>query len=51
MDSCDECACACKNGETFDLSRNIAESMNPDFKKHFEEKGKFCEIDIRKSRS
>jgi hypothetical protein len=46
MDSCDSRVRAYKNGKTFDQCRDIAESMNPDFKKHIEEKGKvlWCEI-------
>ncbi|NQV39374.1 MAG: hypothetical protein HQ505_02345 [Nitrosopumilus sp.] len=40
MDSCDTRIRAYKNGKTFDQCRYIAESMNPDFKKHIEDKGK-----------
>ncbi len=40
MDSCDRRVRAYKNGKTFDQCRDIAEAMNPDFKKHIEEKGK-----------
>jgi hypothetical protein len=40
MDSCDGRIRAYKNDKTFDQCRNVAESMNPDFKKHIEEKGK-----------
>ena len=36
MDSCDRRIRAYKNGKTFDQCREIAESMNPDFKKHIE---------------
>ena len=32
MDSCDSRARAYKNGKTFDECRQIAESLNPDFK-------------------
>jgi len=40
MDSCNRRVRAYKNGKTFDQCRDVAESMNPDFKKHIEEKGK-----------
>ncbi len=40
MDSCDSRVRAYKNGKTFDQCRDIAESMNPDFKNHIEENGK-----------
>jgi len=39
MDSCDRRVRAYKNGKTFDQCRDIAESMNPDFKKQIEAKG------------
>jgi hypothetical protein len=39
MDRCDVRVRAYKNGKTFDQCRDIAESMNPDFKKDIEEKG------------
>ena len=40
MDSCDRRVRAYKNGKTFDQCRDVAEAMNPDFKKYIEEKGK-----------
>ena len=40
MDSCDRRVRDYKNGKTFDQCRDIAESMNLDFKKYIEEKGK-----------
>jgi hypothetical protein len=40
MDSCDSRVRAYKNGKTFDQCRDIAESMNPDFKNHIEKNGK-----------
>ena len=46
MDSCDRRVHAYKNGKTFDQCRNAAESMNPDFKKHIEEKGKILWSEI-----
>ncbi len=39
MDSCDRHARAYKNGKTFDQCIDIAEPMNPDFKKQIEAKG------------
>ena len=39
MDRCDSRVRAYKNGKTFDQCRGIAELLNPDFKKHIEEKG------------
>ena len=46
MDSCDRRVRAYKNGKTFGQCRNIAESMNPDFKKHIEDKGKILWSEI-----
>ena len=40
MDSCDRRVRAYKNGKTFDQCRDVAESLNPDFKKHIEDNGK-----------
>ena len=40
MESCDRRTRAYKNGKTFDQCKDIAESMNPDFKKQIEYKGK-----------
>ena len=36
MDSCDRRVRAYKNGKTFDQCRDMAESMNPNFKKQIE---------------
>ena len=38
MDSCDRRVRAYKNGKTFDQCRDVAESLNPVFKKYIEEK-------------
>ena len=46
MDSCDRRVRAYKNGKTFDQCRDTAESMNPDFKKYIEEKGKVLWTEI-----
>ena len=46
MDSCDRRIRAYKNGKTFDECKEIAESMNPDFKKHIEEKGRVLWTEI-----
>ena len=46
MDSCDARIRAYKNGKTFDQCRDMAESMNPDFKKHIECKGKILWAEI-----
>ncbi|MDH3617486.1 MAG: hypothetical protein OES14_02585 [Nitrosopumilus sp.] len=40
MESCDRRTRAYKNGKTFDQCKMIAESINPDFKKHIDQKGK-----------
>ncbi len=40
MDSCDRRIRAYKNGKTFVQCRDIAEKMNPDFKKYIENNGK-----------
>ena len=39
MDTCDTRVRAYKNGKTFDQCRDVAESMNPNFKKHIEDNG------------
>lgn len=39
MDSCDTRVHAYKDGKTFADCRNVAESMNPDFKKQIDAKG------------
>ena len=46
VDSCDTRIRAYKNGKTFDQCRDIAESMNPDFKKYIEDKGKILWAEI-----
>ena len=46
MDSCDRRIRAYKNGKTFDECKKIAESMNPDFKKFIEEKGRVLWTEI-----
>ena len=40
MESCDRRTHTYKNGKTFDQCKEIAESMNPDFKKQIEQKRK-----------
>lgn len=40
MDSCDRRTRAYKNGMTFDQCREIAESINPDFKRLIDLKGR-----------
>ncbi len=46
MDSCDRRVRAYKNGKTFDECREIAESINPDFKKSIEENGRVLWTEI-----
>ena len=46
MDSCNSRVRAYKNGKTFDQCRDIAESMNPDFKKQSDEKLKVTWTEI-----
>ena len=46
MDSCDRRVRAYKNGKTLDECKEIAESMNPDFKKQIDEKGKVLWTEI-----
>ena len=46
MDSCDTRIRAYKNGKTFDQCWDIAESMNPYFKKLIEDKGKILWTEI-----
>ncbi|MBA4718379.1 MAG: hypothetical protein HRO68_04545 [Nitrosopumilus sp.] len=46
MDSCDRRVRAYKNGKTFDQCRDMAESMNPKFKKQIEDKGKVLWTEI-----
>ena len=40
MDACDRRVRAYKNGKTLNQCKDIAESMNPDFKNQIEKKGK-----------
>ena len=46
MDSCDRRVRTYKNGKTFDQCRDIAESMNSDFKKQIDEKSKVTWTEI-----
>jgi hypothetical protein len=46
MESCDRRVRTYKNGKTFDQCRDIAESLNPDFKKQIEENGKILWAEI-----
>ena len=46
MDSCDRRVRSYKNGKTFDQCRDMAESMNPDFKKIIDTNGKVLWTDI-----
>jgi hypothetical protein len=46
VDRCDRHNRAYKNGKTFDQCRDIAESMNSDFKRQIKENGKVLWIDI-----
>ena len=46
MDRCDSRVRAYKNGKTFDQCRDVAESLNPGFKKQIEEKGIISWVDI-----
>ena len=46
MDSCDTRTRAYKNGKTFDQCVQIAESLNPEFKKTIETSGKILWSDI-----
>jgi len=46
MDSCDTRVRAYKNGKTFDQCREIAESLNPSFKKQIDENGKIFWTEI-----
>ena len=48
MESCDRRTRAYKNGKTFDQCREIAESMNPDFRKQIDQKGKILCTEILK---
>lgn len=46
MDRCDTRVRAYKNGKTFDQCRDVAESMNPDFKKFIEVNGRVLWTEI-----
>jgi len=46
MESCDRRTKAYKNGKTFDQCRETAESLNPDFKKQIDQKGKILWTEI-----
>ena len=46
MDSYDRRTHAYKNGKTFDQCKEIAESMNPNFKQQINEKGKILWTEI-----
>jgi len=46
MESCDRRTRAYKNGKTFEQCREIAESINPDFKNQIEQKGKVLWTEI-----
>jgi hypothetical protein len=49
MKSCDRRNRAYKNGKTFDQCKEIAESINPDFKKQIEFKGRILWSEIMES--
>jgi len=46
MESCDRRVRAYKNGKTLDQCKEIAESLNPDFKKQIDTKGKVLWTEI-----
>ena len=46
MDSCDRRTRAYKNGKTFDECKEIAESMNPDFKNQISKNSKILWTEI-----
>ena len=46
MESCDRRVRAYKNGKTFDQCRDIAESLNPNFKKQIDENEKILWTEI-----
>ena len=46
MDSCDSRVRAYRNGKTFDQCKEIAESMNPDFKNQISKKNKILWTEI-----
>ena len=46
MESCDRRVRAYKNGKTFEQCKEIAESLNPDFRKQIEQNGKILWTEI-----
>ena len=46
MDSCDRRVRAYKNGKTLEQCKDIAESLNPDFKQQIEKNGKVLWTEI-----
>jgi len=46
MESCDRRVRAYKNGKTLEQCKDMAESMNPDFKKQIDTKGKVLWTEI-----
>lgn len=46
MESCDRRTRAYKNGKTFDQCKEIAESMNPEFKRQINQNGKVLWTEI-----
>ena len=46
MDACDRRVRAYKNGKTFEQCRDIAESLNPDFKSQIDKHGKILWTEI-----
>jgi hypothetical protein len=46
MESCDRRVHAYKNGKTLDQCKDMAESLNPDFKKQIDTKGKVLWTEI-----
>ncbi len=46
MESCDRRVHAYKNGKTLEQCKDMAESMNPDFKKQIDTKGKVLWTEI-----
>jgi len=46
MESCDRRARSYKNGKTFDQCKEMAESMNPEFKMQIDQKGKILWTEI-----
>ena len=46
MESCDRRTRAYKNGKTFDQCKEVAESLNPSFRKQIDEQGRILWKDI-----